>query len=162
MSTSLKSRRPVRSLLLSAALWTILSLAPAGYYYLLSVFFSSFIFTSGFFWLWLAGIPLYYLLIGLLAAFRAGGYRSWGHSLKRGALIGFIFGGSGIILVVLVGLLVFIQFDYKLTHPTQGLFYFGWTLLLLWDFFFLLFNLLGVVLATLGGLLGGSVRFMRK
>lgn len=153
MSTTLEPHPQVRSPLLSTAPWIILlTLAQIGLMYYGFAHASS--------WLpWLAGAPLCNLLISLLAVFRAGGYRSWGHAVKRGALIGIIVWGASAVLIALAELLWLIWRLYYY-QPPPGYFQLGVGLFLYAEIFYLLIILLCIVPAVLGGLLGGFARFM--
>lgn len=156
ISTSLEPQPRVRSLLLSAILWIILSL-------LIQIELIRYAFTSASGWPWLAGTTLCYLLVGLLAAFRAGGYRSRGQAVKRGAFIGFIVGAGSVVLVALAELLLSIWAIHDTqTHSQHGLpSGLGLAFFFVWEGVCLLVNLLCIAPAALGGLLGGSLRFMK-
>ena len=161
MSTPVEPSRQRRTLVLSVAPWIVLlPLAQAGLGYL-SVRSSSP-------WSWLVGTPLCYLLIGVLAAFCASGGLAPGQARTRGACISLIAGIGGAVLAALIVALLLIRVLHAAqVHPPSasrlpgpGLALFA---LFFWFVpFFLLLNLLGIALAPLGGLLGGSLRSQVK
>lgn len=157
MSTPVEPRRQRRSPVLSVAPWIVLlPLAQAGLGYL-SVRSSSP-------WYWLVGTPLCYLLIGVLAAFCASGGLAPLQARKRGAHIGTIAGiGGAVLAALIVALLLIWLLHAAQAHPPSASRLPGPGLALFALFFwfvplFLLLNLLGIVLAPPGGMLGGYLR----
>jgi hypothetical protein len=121
--------------------------------------------------LWTIGTPLSYLLICGMSAFYATGGLDRIQAWKKGALVGTMGGIGGVILATLTLAVLFFWFlqttgaqvraDCTL-HPVHycGM-GFGWTVVILLSLTvrpFPAINLLGLTLATLGGVLGGHFR----
>lgn len=110
-------------------------------------------------WYWLAGTPLCYFFVSALSAFWAAG----GPGRRGGARIGVIIGIGGIAVAALVlAISISWSFSHEPVQPAPGIHtpivlpLFG--LIFLVGPLFLVSNLLGVALAPLGGLLGGSLK----
>ena len=114
-------------------------------------------------WFWLVGAPLAYLLIGGLTALYATGGLSAEQARGSGALlavIGCLLGGLVAALLV-VAFILFGVHAFQTQPPQPSRAPAGLAILVIFFFFvpaFLAINLLGVALAALGGLLGGSFR----
>ena len=161
MSTPPAARRHRRTSVLSVVPWIILlPLAQAGLGYLSA--------RSSSPWYWLVGTPLSYLLIAMLAAFGACGGLAPVPARRRGASVGISAGSGGAVLAALIAaLLIILLLHNAQTHPSSASRLPGPGLALLALFFwfvplFLLLNLLGIALASLGGLLGGHLRSQVK
>jgi len=119
-------------------------------------------------WSWLVGTPLSYLLIAMLAAFCACGGLAPVQARRRGASVGIIAGLGGAVLAALIAaLLIILLLHDAQAHPPSASRLPGPGLALLALFFwfvplFLTLNLLGIALAPLGGMLGGSLRSQMK
>lgn len=114
-------------------------------------------------WFWLVGTPLAYLLIGGLTALYATGGLSAEQARGRGpqlAVIGCLLGGLVAALLV-VAYILFAVHAFQTQPPQPSRAPPGLAIFIIIFFFvpaFLAINLLGVALAPLGGLLGGSFR----
>ena len=157
MSTPVEPSRQGLPSVLSVAPWIVLlPLAQAGLGYLSA--------RSSSPWSWLVGTPLCSLLICVLAAFCASGGLAPVQARRRGAHIGLIAGIGGAVLAALMAALLLIWLLHAAqAHPPSASRLPGPGLALFALFFwfvplFLLLNLLGIALAPLGGLLGGSLR----
>jgi hypothetical protein len=118
-------------------------------------------------WFWLAGTPIAYLLIGGLGAFCAAGGLAPAPARGRGALLGTIGGSSGTLVAALVTAAIILWMLQTPQPPPSHLGPSGPAFLALIVLFLLVpafvgVNLLGIALATLGGLLGGTLRANRR
>jgi hypothetical protein len=161
MSMPSAARRHRRTSVLSALPWIVLPpLTQAGLGYLSA--------RSSSPWYWLVGTPLSYLLIAMLAAFCACGGLAPLPARRRGARVAVIAGLGGAVLAALIAaLLIILLLHDAQVHPPSASRLPGPGLALLALFFwfvplFLMLNLLGIALAPLGGMLGGSLRSQVK
>ena len=114
-------------------------------------------------WLWLAGTPVGYLLIGALVGFCAAAGLAAARARGRGAQLGTIGGAGGAVVAGLVAAAIII---WTLHTPQPRPSHLGpsgpaFLLVIVLFFFvpaFLVVNLVGIALALLGGTLGGTLR----
>jgi hypothetical protein len=118
-------------------------------------------------WVWLAGTPIAYLLIGGLGAFGAAGGLATAPARERGALLGSIGGVGGAAVAALVTAAIILRALHTPQPPLShlgpsGPAFLGLLVLFVFVPAFVGVNLLGITLATLGGLLGGTLRAIMR
>ena len=119
-------------------------------------------------WYWLVGTPLSYLMIGGLGAFCVTGGLAPPQACARGSLVGLLAGSGGAAVATLIMLVAIVV---ALSHPmAQGTMprlalittmvapISPGMVIVFFAPFFLAVNLLGIGLASLGGMLGGMLR----
>jgi hypothetical protein len=114
-------------------------------------------------WYWLAGTPIAYLLISGLVAFGITGGLGAAYARRQGIRFGLLAGIGGALAAALVGgVLVYLEMNTPLPPSASQAEKAGRALLGLVLVFvvpvFVAVNLLGVALASLGGMAGGQLR----
>lgn len=118
-------------------------------------------------WFWLAGTPIAYLLIGGLVAFSAAGGLAAATARHRGAVLGSIGGVGGAVVAALVTAVILLGALRAPQPPPShlgpsGPAFLGLLAIFLFVPAFVGVNLLGIALATVGGLVGGTLGATRQ